>query len=488
MAKGILQHIASDFNALKYSVIRIENPDGFLKRDDVVQAFSVLGVVVNFGSKIEQRIAYELRDKTKCLILLSDDNTDYLEDILSKSNSKSFHLDDYIEGFHINTVLKENIDVIDGLYNSSQLINLNRIKTEDFIAGIKAKKNNVSETFKLDTESITSELEKLLNQEKKDWKSIIQLVSYALLHSIDKSEFSEIFTVIQHANEDFQDYLISDYPQLKNSNPIKKPLIVSKILDHLNFKGVDAKIALIVVDGMSYWQYLILRESFSERTTFNEEITHSWIPSITQLSRQAIFRGDVPKKDYRQNPQNEERLWKSYWKSKGINACNIRYNHDKVNLSGLDSVLKFGIVYTDLDVKMHGSSDYKDLIDLTNNWISRSRITKTINTLIDNSFSVYLTTDHGNIQARGWRGLKGKEKLGTNQSGSRSQRHIEYSEQWLADDFITSNPEIANSIVNEDNVIYFKKELSFSKEESLITHGGSHILEVLIPFIQIKDE
>ncbi|MFB0937421.1 MAG: hypothetical protein QMB29_00625 [Urechidicola sp.] len=45
-----------------------------------------------------------------------------------------------------------------------------------------------------------------------------------------------------------------------------------------------------------------------------------------------------------------------------------------------------------------------------------------------------------------------------------------------------------DSIAMENNAIYFKDDLSFSRDETLVTHGGAHFLEVLIPFIKITNE
>jgi len=137
---------------------------------------------------------------------------------------------------------------------------------------------------------------------------------------------------------------------------------------------------------------------------------------------------------------------------------------------------------------MHGSTDYADLLMLTKNWMDRSKIAQVIEDLLSKRFTVFLTSDHGNIQAKGWRGLQGREKLGTNKSGSRSQRHIEYSEKWLFDEFMENNPDLENSVVKEEQALYFKNDLSFSSNELLVTHGGAHLLEVLVPFIEIKNE
>ena len=49
-----------------------------------------------------------------------------------------------------------------------------------------------------------------------------------------------------------------------------------------------------------------------------------------------------------------------------------------------------------------------------------------------------------------------KGKIRTNKSGSRSERHLEYSEKRLKDEFLDNNPELLNSIVQEDQAIYFK--------------------------------
>jgi hypothetical protein len=236
---------------------------------------------------------------------------------------------------------------------------------------------------------------------------------------------------------------------------------------------------------MSFWQYQMISRKFPNYFKHSEDFLYSYIPSITQLSRQAIFRGASPHREYTQNPRNEEKLWNSYWNNKGINKSEIRYNHEKINLEGLERVSKFAIVFSSLDEKMHDSTDYIDLLGLTKNWINRSNIINVISQLIDSGFVIYLTTDHGNIEAEGWRKLKDREKLGTNKSGSKSQRHIEYSEKKLVEKFMEANEEISSSLVKKDNVLYFKDNLSFSTKKHLVTHGGSHILEVIIPFIKI---
>ena len=137
---------------------------------------------------------------------------------------------------------------------------------------------------------------------------------------------------------------------------------------------------------------------------------------------------------------------------------------------------------------MHSSKDFTYLLKSTENWIERSQTVEVINQLTKQGFKVFITSDHGNIQAKGWRSLNGKEKLGTNKSGSRSERHVEYSENWLLDELLENNPELKDAVIIDDQSIYFKNDQSFSYKDSLVTHGGAHIFEVLIPFIEISNE
>ena len=318
------------------------------------------------------------------------------------------------------------------------------------------------------------------------WYEISALFGNAISQSIGSEQFTLVLELIKEANEKFQEYIQSKYAQIKNSNPIKRPQVVSKILDYIDFNYKHDSIALIVIDGLSFWQYDLIKNRLLGNK--KEEITFSWIPSITQLSRQAIFRGSNPIDSYKQNPTNESKLWKNYWVSKNFNDFEILYQHDTINILNIAGIKRLGIVYKDLDDYMHSSKDYNDLMKLTENWFVRSKIQETVQKLLSKGFRVIITSDHGNVQAKGWRGLNGKEKLGTNKSGSRSERHLEYSEKRLKDEFLNNNPDLLDSIMQEEKSIYFKDELSFSRRDDLVTHGGAHFLEVVIPFIEITNE
>lgn len=484
MAKGLIQHITDSLKSYPAKVFLVENNDRFLYRSDVQDAFGAMGIEIDHGTSMEQRITFEMREPDGLLVLLSQDNANYLEDIKNEAVAIEFSLANYVPSYHIPSLIELDLSMLDKLFRNQPLVSLNRKETQEFIEKLKDEATSSEPEYNL--AEFIDRLHVLLHEEEINWAVVSRLIAEGISKTIITPQFGALYDQINQANTAFQDALQTSYPQTKNASAVKKPRIVSKILDYLHFNFREKKIALIVVDGMALWQYELLKTRLPG--TKHEEVIYSWLPSITQLSRQAIFRGDIPLSDYRQGPTSEEKLWKMYWKEKGCHAFEVAYQHEKIDLSNIDAVTKLAIVFKDLDDKMHGSSDYADLLMLTKNWMDRSKIAQVIEDLLSKGFTVFLTSDHGNIQAKGWRGLQGREKLGTNKSGSRSQRHIEYSEQWLSDEFMANNPEMEDSVVKEAQAIYFKNDLSFSNEESLVTHGGAHLLEVLIPFVEIKNE
>ena len=485
MVNHLIQNIVEYFRNFQEDVLLVENNDGFLFRDDVIQELRKSFILICKGKLIKQRVFYELKKKDTVLVLLSEDNSVYLEDIKEKAFSFEFFLEDYLGSYHIPSIASADLEILNILYANKPVISLSKQET---VKEVNKVKKLVNEKDKSDFNYylFISGVDKEMENSSVKWKNVAVFLSSAILKSIGTSRYHDVINKVNEINERFQAELKHSFKQTINSNAVKRPEIVSKILDYLSFNYLDDKLALIVIDGMAYWQYEMLK---SKLPGFKQENTiFSWIPSITQLSRQAIFRGDVPLNEYRQNPVNESKLWYSYWRDKGLKDYQIEYMHEDTDLDRLYSVTKLAMVFKDLDEKMHSSSDYKDLSDLTKNWIERSNVVDVIKELLSKGYKIFLTTDHGNIQARGWRNLHGRERLGTNKSGSKSQRHLEYSEKWLQEEFIDNNPEIKSALVQEDKALYFKNDQSFSTKDTLVTHGGSHILEVLIPFIKILDE
>jgi hypothetical protein len=77
-----------------------------------------------------------------------------------------------------------------------------------------------------------------------------------------------------------------------------------------------------------------------------------------------------------------------------------------------------------------------------------------------------------------------KDKVGTL---SRGKRHLHFTNETLLQGFIEQNPGLG--IGKKGLSLYLKKQEAFTNENNqVITHGGSHLWEVIVPFISINEQ
>ena len=111
--------------------------------------------------------------------------------------------------------------------------------------------------YGMDVQTICSSLKSIPLQ----WDKVetIDQISAILLEAISRGAYHEIESTIEELNANFQNFIDKRYLSFINSSSVQKPKIVHKILPHLTHvhQRTD-KVALLVIDGMTYWQYLIL--------------------------------------------------------------------------------------------------------------------------------------------------------------------------------------------------------------------------------------
>lgn len=459
----------------------VYSSDSFLYREDVQKIMAQnIGLHFVSGDSLSLRIHFETiykkSDDRYCYLLKNHQSL--LEDIEAEANIVDFRMKDLFVEYNIEPLLTAELWKLSELYNNKPIITQSKAQTFAMLNALQS-----------DTQV---EKPKYIQVEKLDTidnvKDAALIVAETLLYALENNSMSKnTQEYIGYVNVKFQDFLRKQFcANIIPSSPVVTPKVVSKILPHIasNYH-INEKIALIVIDGMSYWQYLCLfrQLALQEELDITNDFIFSWIPSITTLSRQAIFRGDRPDLEYKQSPSNESKLWFNFWEEKGVSHSNIAYNYDCLD-DLHNGTTKYAYVIGELDEKMHASSDYADLYALTNMWVKKG-IVADICKLLSMNFSIFITTDHGNIQTQAWRALNQSEKVGTKVLGSRSQRHLEYSDSWLKDQFLAYNPDIANHLFINENSMAISNDWNFSSRGS-VSHGGSHILEVVVPFIKIK--
>jgi hypothetical protein len=322
------------------------------------------------------------------------------------------------------------------------------------------------------------------------WFKIIQIMANAKLKYLlsENEELKGSYQRIENSfNIRFQRFVDNTYGSLFSLSGVRKPVVVSRILEHINAKPAKKK-ALLVIDGMNYWQWNILGKALSTaEINFTSNASLAFIPTITAWSRQAIFKGDKP--DLSADNSKEAKLFETYWLHQGVPSFQIDFKkfsvHDPIAIESITpdtSIL--GLVCNDLDDIMHGSIlGNGQLKTSTEQWIVKSKIVNTISALKSKGFQVHITADHGNIEATGLKNLTLKDKLG---ALSRGKRHLHFTNETLLDSFMELNTNI--EVGKKGLSLYLKKQEAFTTENSqVITHGGSHIWEVIVPFISINE-
>ena len=461
----------------------VGNKDGFLTQESVRMLLSKTSKAeVIFGTNLELRMHYEQVYKSSTeghYIYVCESVDTLIADMKRDAYIVEFSITDMFPLFADKSLLrKQSIDVLSQIYEQMGIRRISIAECGELVGKIHKEIENEK---KKSAGQYLSELRDI----SIDWmlpNKTIESISIIMVNAIRNGVYDDIDSEICKHNVAFQNWIDNEYFSTLHSNYLLHPKSVNNILPHIESKHErNDKIALLVVDGFTYWQGCVLADYLSNKgITLKMYSTLAWIPTITMLSRQAIFRGADPKMDYKQSPDNEKKLWRDYWTDKGLGQYAIQYISDKDEFAINESTTRLVVVTVEMDEKMHASSDYKDLLSLTENWCPR--IAEKITTMKSAGFTVYLTTDHGSVLSHGWRALTQVEKVFLYKDGSRGARHLIYKDIDEQQKFYFDNRDL--SLLRHDKWLAIRDDRCFDNEyKYMITHGGSHFMEVVIPFI-----
>ncbi len=215
----------------------------------------------------------------------------------------------------------------------------------------------------------------------------------------------------------FTAWLFKRYAGLVNLPPVPPVMLhhLPRFLARQVGEDRNAKIALIVVDGLAMDQWLVVRGALASRQPgfrFREQAVFAWIPSLTSVSRQAAFAGKAPIffPNSIQTTDKEPALWAQFWADQGFTTNEVVYikglgdgsletvsealSHPKARVAGL--------VVDKVDKIMHGMEmGTAGMHNQVCQWAKQPYLNTLLDLLLDRGFRVYLTSDHGNIEAVG---------------------------------------------------------------------------------------
>lgn len=457
------------------------NRDGYLTTQDCCVALAGFGVMVYSGNDLALRIVRELemdRHLESRILFVMKDEFRIMDDIATECDKVVFQFRSFFKHYAWDKVKQLSFDQMAWLYEQNGIVDIDALVNKYELYDVTSEKSRgqiAYEDLLWNWREIAADID---FNKPTEWMSKAGDIVLSVLE-IDR--WNDFQKEVEAVNDRFLEFLKTGYVNIVASTCGNKyPKIVTQVLPFISKQR--GKTALVVVDGMNWWQALLLTRSLEEKLNVSAkyDCIYSWLPSVTELSRQAIFRGDIPSVDYVQGPQSESKLWKEFWTKKGVASFEHYYQHSG-RIEEETSVKRLGYVVTDIDDMMHASSDYKYLLSNTKIWVEEEEIVGNIKHLIDGGYKVYITTDHGNIDALAYKKLDYRDTLGANLS----YRHITLPEEANKAIFEAEYAGHIKQVDPSSKTFYANGKEAFMNKGKCVTHGGTHWLEVLIPFITI---
>ena len=292
------------------------------------------------------------------------------------------------------------------------------------------------------------------------------------------------------------------YAGLHNQPP-DPPTMVHHLPRYLSRRLSDdsqCKVALIVIDGISIDQWIVLRDVLMTqrpRFRFREGTVFAWVPTITSVSRQAIFAGKPPLyfPSSIETTNKEASFWAQFWFGQGLTMHEVGYGRGLGNGSPneVDKLLSrpkiraLGLVVDKIDKIMHGMElGTAGMHNQVRQWTGEQFMAGLIDSLFDNSFEVFLTSDHGNIEAEGY----GRPTEGAI-ADIRGERARIYSDIILRSRVKERFPDAiewpALGLPEDYLALLAPGRSAFvRKGKRIVGHGGVSLEEVVVPMVQIE--
>ena len=284
----------------------------------------------------------------------------------------------------------------------------------------------------------------------------------------------------------FAAWIDAKYAMLSGSVDSKRPVLLSKVNDFIR-KG-NEKVALIVMDGMSFENFFALRRMYrNERFSWDIQASFSFFPTVTSVARQSLFSGKLPQEHARPfSLDNEEKQWFEWWQAHGYRKHEIAFFKNKdPNIEPHVKVV--GIVVDICDHLMHNEvQGLEGLMQGLENWESQKALAGQIRELQLRGFAVYMTADHGNTSAIA-EGRFTKPGVLAEPASRRAVIYQSFADAIELAKFSTLRysgtylPEGCTAYLFEDGKCYGDPGTQY------ITHGGMTLEETVVPFVRIGD-
>ncbi len=333
------------------------------------------------------------------------------------------------------------------------------------------------------------------------WAEFAWLVNQGFVET-SENLMGNVEEIREKAESAFTEWVLKRYSGLANLPPVPPVMLhhIPRFLSRQLENNDQAKVALVVVDGLSLDQWLVVKnrlEAGKSGLLFREQAVFSWIPSLTSVSRQSLFAGKPPAffPGSIQTTDKEPVLWSQYWAEQGLGVNQVVYikGLGEGNLENVSEKLTHprlrvaGLVVDKVDKIMHGMEmGTAGMHNQVGQWAQEPYFGNLLELLLDEGFKVYLTSDHGNIEAKGC----GRPGEGAT-ADLRGERVRIYPDKTLRrkvkENFPTSLEWDSLGLPENYYPLLAPARKAFIQEgQRTVSHGGLSIEEVIVPLVQIE--
>lgn len=335
-------------------------------------------------------------------------------------------------------------------------------------------------------------------------------------------EVTDQYTALHlRVEQRFADWMMVRYHALHSLPFLPAPVMNHHIPDYLAAycnQHPASRLALVVVDGLALDQWLIIRDIWAEEAhawAMQESAVFSWVPTLTSISRQALFAGVMPQlfPDSWQTTEREPSLWQHFWCERGLHPTSVGYLRN-LGVKGLGpdgsilpdggatleteleelvenpQITVVGLALNTVDNIMHGMQlGTAGMHQQVHLWLTRYRyLTKLVNKLIEESFTVYLASDHGNVWAQGIG--RPSEGVLVDQRGERARVYTDPAFLALAKQQSPTAVEWTSVGLPAQLKVLLAPHLDafLNVGHHAVCHGGIALEEVIVPFVQISQD
>ena len=346
-----------------------------------------------------------------------------------------------------------------------------------------------------------------IDSSHRDWGDLARRLGEVIFrfHSLNASLADTVLKQVrelQHeADERLKAWILKHFADLPSLPAAKAPVMVHHVPRFLALRrnaGED-RIALLVFDGLAMDQWIQIREYLTERVpgfAVEDGACFAWLPTLTSVSRQALFSGLKPREfaGSISTTSQEPLLWERFWQENGLRKPEIYYQKSlkrNAQLTELEDAISHpatkvaGIVVDMVDEIVHGAMlGKRGIAGQISAWCDTGFVEELFLMLARHGYQIYLTADHGNVEAEG---------IGRLNQGVVSEVRGERVRTYRSDALAESVPEGIDGfrfdiagLPSDFLPLYAGTRGAFvPKGDQIVAHGGISVEEVIVPFVKI---